>query len=463
MASRWSLASPVNYQFTRSTLAINSLAYGARSYAEKLPSHTKLGLPALSPTMSQGNIISWKKKEGDKVKAGESIAEVETDKAVMSWDSADDGYIAKILVPAGTKDLPVGQIVAVIVEDEADVAAFKDFSAAAAAAPAAPKAAAAAAPAAATPAAAAPKAAAPSAASGVPPPPGGRVKASPAARFVAADRGVDLTQGPGTGPQGRIVKQDVISFGGAVAAVPAGSPVTAGGAAYTDIDNSQIRKITASRLTQSKQTIPHYYLTIDFSVDELLRVRNTLNQAANGQYKLSVNDFVVKAAALALRQVPEVNSAWNETSIRRFHNVNINVAVNTDRGLFTPLISQTDNKGLVEINKQTKELAEKAKAGKLGATELETGTFTISNLGMFGIKHFAAVINPPQACILAVGGVEERVVSNKNAKEGEDKFKVSQYMAVTLSCDHRVVDGALGAQWLNAFRKNIENPLNMLL
>jgi len=271
---------------------------------------------------------------------------------------------------------------------------------------------------------------------------------------------VDLSSVTGSGPHGRIVKADLSGAkpqsSAPAKSAPAPAPSQPTGS-YTDIPNSQIRKVIARRLTESKSTIPHYYLSIECNVDQLIKARTHLNGKANGQYKLSVNDFVVKAAAAALRRVPEVNSSWTDEAIRRHHTVDINVAVNTDKGLLTPLIQNADRIGLAAINGQVKVLAEKGKEGKLSPAEQASGTFTISNLGMFGIKQFCAVINPPQAAILAVGGTEQRVVA-----DGE-KFSASNFLTVTLSCDHRVVDGAVGARWLQAFKEYMEDPSKLLL
>eukprot|EP01117_Protostelium_nocturnum_P018070 TRINITY_DN747_c0_g1_i1.p1 TRINITY_DN747_c0_g1~~TRINITY_DN747_c0_g1_i1.p1 ORF type:complete len:559 (-),score=226.13 TRINITY_DN747_c0_g1_i1:57-1733(-) len=427
-----------------------------------LPPHTELGLPALSPTMDKGNLVKWRKKEGEKIAAGDVIAEIETDKATADFETTDDGYLAKILVPENTQDVPVGTPIAIVVDDEKDVAAFKNYSKDSTPAPA-PK------------AESAPKkeekkeekatskpteaekeskqpAQAPKKAPvqqpssgkvvpGAPPPPAPRKgAASPAARAEAAERGA---------------KASPASSQSSDSAAPSQSS-----GAYTDIPNSQIRKVIAKRLTESKSTIPHYYLSIECNVDKLLESRTKFNEKSDGKYKLSVNDFIVKASAQALRRVPEVNSSWTDAAIRRYHNVDINVAVNTDKGLLTPLLPNADRLGLSGINNLVKTLAEKGKEGKLSPAEQASGTFTISNLGMFGIKQFCAVINPPQACILAVGGTEKRVV----AVEGStDKFQTSNFMTVTLSCDHRVVDGAVGARWLQAFRELIEDPSRMLL
>jgi len=309
---------------------------------------------------------------------------------------------------------------------------------------------------------------------GAPPPPSpfvpkSGVFASPLAKATAAYAGIDLRSvGQGSGPGGRILGEDLA---GRQAVPSAAAPAAVEGQQYTDLPNSQVRRVIAQRLTQSKQTIPHYYLTVDCRVDQLLNLRSHLNDQARGQYKLSVNDFVVKAAALALKKVPEVNSSWSDQAIRRYHNIDINVAVNTDKGLFTPYVPSADKIGLASINATVKELAEKAKENKLSPAQMSGGTFTISNLGMFGIKSFAAVINPPQACILAVGTTEQRVIVDESAAPRKDaaattttpQFAVANYMSVTLSCDHRVVDGALGARWLQVFKELIEDPLKMLL
>eukprot|EP01119_Soliformovum_irregulare_P000359 TRINITY_DN1024_c0_g1_i1.p1 TRINITY_DN1024_c0_g1~~TRINITY_DN1024_c0_g1_i1.p1 ORF type:complete len:508 (+),score=179.32 TRINITY_DN1024_c0_g1_i1:47-1570(+) len=472
----------------------DGIEYGRRFYA--LPSHNKVGLPALSPTMETGNLSAWKKKEGEQIKAGDVIAEIETDKATVDFESTEDVYLAKILIPSGTKDIPVGKVICITVENEADIAAFKDYSEGGESASAPPKAEKsepketpkseesksdkqsgdkdkpredqAGAKVDEVPDSQKPKAAKseqslPKAAPepnltgvpGAPPPPAKDVfAASPLARGTAAQRGVNVQDIKGSGPGGSSSSQEKGS-----------APTSSSGEAYTDLPNSQIRKVTAKRLTESKQQVPHYYLTIDCNVDKLLELRTKLNDKAKGEYKLSMNDFVVKAAGLALRKVPEVNSQWMGESIRRFSNIDINVAVNTDRGLLTPLVRDADKIGLATINKSVKEMADKAKANKLNLNDLAPGTFTVSNLGMFGIKHFTAVINPPQAAILAVGGTQKRLVPKETSlgtsESGE--FSVANYMHVTLSCDHRVIDGATGAQWLNRFKEYMEDPLNMLL
>lgn len=430
------------------------------------PPHAVLGMPSLSPTMNQGSILAWRKKEGEEVVAGDIIAEVETDKATIEWEAQDDGFIAKLLVPEGSTGVEVGTPVLVIADSADAVPAFASFTAAdaggaggapaAAQEPAAPEQKAPAAP-----QPAAPKqrpAAAPAA-------PGGRVIASPYAWKLAAEAGVSLAGVGGSGPGGRIVAADVqqlIASGGAAPAAMAGGPGAVPAYAYadyTDIPNTQIRKVTARRLLESKQQIPHYYLTITARVDALQQFRQQLNDtlAASSGGKLSLNDFVIKASALALRKVPEVNASWYPDFIRQYHTVDCSVAVQTPVGLMVPIVKNADGKGLAAIAAEVKELAGRAKEGKLKPEEFTGGTFTISNLGMFGISQFAAIVNPPQACILAVGTTERRVVPKAGG------FEEATFLNCTLSCDHRVVDGAVGAQWLQAFKGYLENPATMLL
>ncbi|XP_067910049.1 dihydrolipoyllysine-residue acetyltransferase component of pyruvate dehydrogenase complex, mitochondrial [Heterodontus francisci] len=424
------------------------------------PPHMKIDLPALSPTMTVGTIQRWEKKVGEKLCEGDLIAEIETDKATIGFEVMEEGYLAKILVAEGTRDIPLGTSLCIIVEKESDIPAFADYVETGVAdikpqpqpSPAAT-----------------PLAQQPVAAPTVSTPvksrdPKGRVFASPLAKKLAADKGIDLKQIKGTGPDGQIRKKDVDSFvpskiapaptaaAPGVAAVPTGT--------FTDIPISNIRKVIAQRLMQSKQTIPHYYLSIDVNVDGILKLRKELNEEVKSEnIKLSVNDFLIKASALACLKVPEANSSWLDTIIRQNHVVDISVAVSTPVGLITPIVFNAHIKGLASISNDVKSLAEKAREGKLKPHEFQGGTFTISNLGMYGIKNFSAIINPPQACILAVGGSEQRLLPAEN----ERGFDVSNMMAVTLSCDHRVVDGAVGAQWLAEFKKFLERPSTMLL
>ncbi|ACO69777.1 dihydrolipoamide s-acetyltransferase of the pyruvate dehydrogenase [Micromonas commoda] len=401
-------------------------------------------MPALSPTMTQGNIAEWKIAAGDKVNAGDVIADIETDKATMALESMEDGYVAKILVPAGATDVKVGELVAIMVDEENDCAKFADFT-----------------PGAAAPAAAAAPRAAPS---------GSRVFASPKARAMAEAAGVAIERIAGTGPNGRVVMADVqtaIRDGVPSATVAsATSGDTSAGFAkffppFEDVSVSTIKKVTAQRLTESKRTVPHFYLSVDVRMDRLMAMRSSLNGAlqSDGGSKISVNDFVVKASALSLKKVPDVNASWMGDKIRRYQKADISVAVQTDLGLMVPVVRGACGLGLSGISGEVRLLAGKAKDGKLSATDMIGGTFTISNLGMFGIKQFAAIVNPPQAAILAVGAARKEVVKKADGSGYEEALM----MSATLSCDHRVVDGAVGAQWLGAFKSYMEDPVTMLL
>lgn len=433
-----------------------------------LPPHQEIGMPSLSPTMQEGNIARWLKKEGDKVSPGEVLCEVETDKATVEMECMEEGYLAKIVKGDGSKEIKVGEVIAITVEEEEDIPKFKDYSPSVSDAGAAP----AKEPSPPPPpkqeevekpiSTSEPKASKPSAAS-----PEDRLFASPVARNLAEEHNVSLSSIKGTGPNGLIVKADIEDYlasrGKEVPAkAPKGKDVAAPALDYVDIPHSQIRKITASRLLFSKQTIPHYYLTVDICVDNLMGLRNQLNsiQEASAGKRISVNDLVIKAAALALRKVPRCNSSWADEYIRQFKNVNINVAVQTENGLYVPVIRDADKKGLSTIAEEVRQLAQKAKDNSLKPQDYEGGTFTVTNLGgPFGIKQFCAIINPPQSGILAVGSAEKRVVPGL----GPDQYKFSSFMSVTLSCDHRVIDGAIGAEWLKAFKGYIENPESMLL
>lgn len=433
-----------------------------RWYAD-YPSHVKVPLPALSPTMEMGTIVSWAKKEGDRLNEGDLLAEIETDKATMGFETPEEGYLAKILIPAGTREVPIGKNVCIIVESEADVAKFKDFKddSAPAAGGAPPK------PAAPTP----PPAAAPSAPPPVPthaaPPPTpvasvaepltekGRIYASPMARRLAEKRNLRLEDvSAGTGIMGSIKSKDL-----QIVKKASGAAHVSSGAPYEDLPVSNIRGVIAKRLLESKLTIPHYYLTVECCMDEILSLRSNLNKALeNEKIKLSVNDFVIKATALASLKVKEANSAWMGTFIRQYNGVDVSVAVSTPRGLITPIVFNAHIKGLIEISTDVKSLAAKARDGKLQPHEFQGGTISVSNLGMFGIDQFCAIINPPQSCILAVGGTKAKLVPTKDGQSVAKNF-----MKVTLSADHRTVDGAVGAQWLSAFRDLVENPHKMLL
>lgn len=425
-----------------------------RYYAD-YPDHVKVQLPALSPTMETGTIVSWHKKEGDKLNEGDLLAEIETDKATMGFETPEEGYLAKIIVPAGTKNVAIGKLVCIIVSDEASVTAFKDFKddAPAAPAPAAP------APSTPTPATPPPSPVTPPAPAApapkpLPTTPGERIYASPLAKRLAAEKGLSLQGLIGSGLYGAITSKDLAG------AVSQPAITTATGVPGVDVPVSNIRAVIAKRLLESKQTIPHYYLSIDVKMDAALEMREQFNKMLEkDKIKLSVNDIIIKGMAMACKKVPEGNSAWLGEIIRQYNNVDVSVAVSTESGLITPIVFSADTKGIVQISKDIKALATKAREGKLQPQEFQGGTITLSNLGMFGIKNFSAIINPPQSIILAVGTTETRLIPAKNEKG----FTISQFMSVTASCDHRTVDGAVGAQWLTAFKNFIENPTTMLL
>eukprot|EP00658_Telonema_sp_P-2_P066360 TRINITY_DN553_c0_g1_i3.p1 TRINITY_DN553_c0_g1~~TRINITY_DN553_c0_g1_i3.p1 ORF type:complete len:629 (+),score=172.45 TRINITY_DN553_c0_g1_i3:136-2022(+) len=439
--------------------------------AASYPSHRIEGLPALSPTMEQGNLAEWLVQEGDSFGPGDVLARIETDKATVDLEAQDDGIVAKILMPAGSDGVDVGAAIMVVVEDEEDITAFATFDPNAAPAAASP------APAAASPATPTAPAATPARSSSSS---GGRVMASPFARKTALERGIDLAAITGSGPGGRIVVRDVLAPGApaaqTVAAVTAPTPAPTQQAAtptpapaapadpgvgYTDVPNTQMRKVIAKRLCESKQTIPHYYLSVECELDALMDLRVQMREEHDA--KVSVNDFVVKASACALKQVPQVNAQWGEDAIRYLDNVDVCVAVATEGGLVTPIVTDVPARGLTDISSTVRDLATRARDGKLQPSEMIGGTFTVSNLGMFGVSHFTSIINPPQVAILAVGGSVPRVLPDGTDEDGVPQFRVASTMTVTLSCDHRVVDGAVGAQWLQAFKGYIENPLKMIL
>jgi pyruvate dehydrogenase E2 component (dihydrolipoamide acetyltransferase) len=446
-------------------------------------------MPALSPTMEEGNLAKWLVKEGDEVKAGDVIAEIETDKATMEVEAVDEGKVAKIVVPAGTEGVKVNALIAVLAEEGEDVADAAKAGGAAEKKAEAPKVAEA--PKQEPVKAEAPKvepaksqapAAAPAANGHAA---GDRTFASPLARRIARDAGVDVAGIKGTGPHGRVVKADVeaaIAGGGAGAEAPAGAPAAAAPAvkpmsddavlklfeegSYELVPHDNMRKTIARRLVEAKTTIPHFYLTVDCEIDALLALRAQINAAApmkkteHGEapvYKLSVNDMIIKAMAVALMAVPEANVSWTEANMVKHKHADVGVAVSIPGGLITPIIKRADQKSLSAISNEMKDLASRARNRKLKPEEYQGGTTAVSNLGMFGVKDFAAVINPPHATILAVGAGEERAV----VKKGE--IVIANVMSVTLSTDHRAVDGALGAELMQAFKKYIENPMSMLV
>jgi pyruvate dehydrogenase E2 component (dihydrolipoyllysine-residue acetyltransferase) len=415
-------------------------------------------MPALSPTMEEGTLAKWLVKEGDEVRSGDLIAEIETDKATMELEAIEEGTVGKLLVAEGTEGVPVNDPIAVILEEGEDASAADNLSAPTPAPKLETKKSAAEA------AKPAPEKTAPA------PKParaGERVLASPLAKRIAQDKGIDLSSITGSGPRGRIVKADVE---GAPKAAPRGkgkpqAPLGSIDArafyeegSYEEIPLNSMRKTIARRLTQSKQEIPHYYLTIDCVLDELLKVRKHLNEEGAEQgIKLSVNDFIVRASALALKKVPAANVSFADDALLQHHHSDVGIAVALEGGLITPIIRRAEEKGLAEISAEAKSLAARARDKKLSPAEFEGGSFSVSNLGMFGIKNFTAVINPPQAAIMAVGAGEPRPI----VVNGE--VKAATVMTVTLSCDHRAIDGTLGAQLLAAFKSYIEYPPSMLL
>ena len=419
-------------------------------------------MPALSPTMETGTLAKWLVKEGDSVSSGDVIAEIETDKATMEVESIDEGTVGKILVAEGAEEVPVGQLIAVLLEEGEDAGALADVGEGGGAPAPAPEPAQQAAPAPAkTNGGTAPAAA-----------DGDRVKASPLARRIAKQMGLDLSALKGSGPHGRIVKRDLESVEPTLAAAPAAAPPPAAaavpgpapeyappeGVPFEEVKLPGMRKVIARRMTESKQTVPHFYLTIECAIDALLAQRKQLNAKLEAQgVKLSVNDFVIRASALALKQVPAANVQYAGDTMYRFERQDISVAVAVENGLVTPVIRDAGSKGLATISQEMKALAAKARDGKLMPEDYQGGTFSISNLGMYGIREFGAVINPPQGAILAVGAGEQRPV----VKDGA--VAVATMMSCTLAVDHRALDGAIGAEFLAAFKTLIEDPMMMLV
>jgi pyruvate dehydrogenase E2 component (dihydrolipoamide acetyltransferase) len=451
---------------------------------------TNILMPALSPTMEKGNLAKWLKKEGDKVKSGDVIAEIETDKATMEVEAVDEGTIAKILVPEGTQDVPVNDVIAVLANEGEDVKAAgagagtaKPTASSAPPKAAEPPAAAKPAPAPAPTKAATPPAAAPAPQAAAPAPQGnghGRIFSSPLARRLAKDAGIELGRIAGSGPHGRVIARDVEQAKTgkglkAPAAAPAGAPSIAPGmsdqqiralyeeGSYEVIPHDGMRRTIAQRLTASTQTIPQFYLTMDCNIDLLVEAREQINAAApkdkDGKpaYKLSVNDFVIKALALALQRIPNANVSWTEGGMLKHKHSDVGVAVAMPGGLITPIIRKAETKSVSVISAEMKDFAARARGRKLKPEEYQGGTTAVSNLGMYGINHFTAVINPPHATILAVGAGEQRAIVRGG------KIEAAEMMSVTLSCDHRAVDGALGAELLGAFKKLIENPVMMVV
>lgn len=415
-------------------------------------------MPALSPTMTEGTLAKWLKSEGDSVESGDVIAEIETDKATMEVEAVDEGIIGKILVQSGTDNVPVNDVIAVLLEDGESADDIGDVSAPTPKAPVIEEKTETAKPAQNT-VAKTPQNVAQS---------GGRIFASPLAKRLAANAGIDLSTVKGSGPRGRIVKVDVENAKAAPAPSVAAAPTSTAyddpdvktniyGMAYKELPNNNIRKVVAKRLTESKQNVPHFYLTVECVLDSLLSARKDINDKANGAFKLSVNDFIIKAAAMALKAYPAANVSWTDDAIAQYFDADISVAVSTPTGLITPIVKAAQNKGLKDISGEMKDLAGRARENKLKPEEFQGGSFSISNLGMFGVKEFAAIVNPPQGCILAIGAGEQRpIVVN-------GQIEIKTVMNCTLSVDHRCVDGAVGAEYLQIFKKYIENPVSMLV
>lgn len=405
-------------------------------------------MPALSPTMTEGNLAKWLKKEGDKVKPGDVIAEIETDKATMEVEAVDEGIIAKVLVESGTQNVPVNSLIALLIEEGESLESVQNYQ---------------------------PKsnsnikannidsAKSSSVISPISPisleshialesKKQDRIKTSPLAKRVASERKIDLSLVSGSGPYGRIVKDDVLNF-----KTNSNKPDIAERnlQEYKLIPNTNVRRVIAKRLLESKQTIPHFYLSIECNIDKLLKLREEIN-AEYTENKISINDMIIKAVAMALTENPEANASWTEEAILQYNNVDISVAVAIDGGLITPIIRNADQKPITSISKEMKELAKRARENALKPEEFQGGGFSISNLGMYGIKNFQAIVNPPQVCIMAVGA------SNKRAVVINDQLSIATIMDISISCDHRVVDGAVGAKFLSSFKKYIEHPIKML-
>lgn len=409
----------------------------------------KILMPALSPTMTEGNLARWLKKEGDKVNPGEVIAEIETDKATMEVEAVDEGILAQIVIPQNSQNVPVNSLIAVLSEEgeeKTDIDAFiaKNNSVSPS----------------------------PKTDANLPKPhenitnveeqvtvikhDASKIFASPLAKRLAKMRNIRFESVKGSGPHGRIVKQDILSYTPSTAH---NKIVSRNPAEYRLVPNNNIRKIIAKRLLESKQTVPHFYLSIECNVDKLLDIREDINKSfsEDKSTRISVNDFIILAVAKALQEVPNANASWGEDAIRYYNNVDISVAVAIENGLVTPIVKNANHKNILELSREMKALIKKAKDNKLTPEEFQGGGFTISNLGMYGIKNFNAIINPPQSCIMGVGAIAKRAIV-KN-----DQITIATIMDVTLSADHRVVDGAVGAEFLAAFKKFIESPVLMLI
>ncbi|KAI6007309.1 pyruvate dehydrogenase [Pisolithus albus] len=437
--------------FSLARIAARSLHTSCRRHAL-----SKFAMPAMSPTMTEGGIAAWKKKEGDTFSAGDVLLEIETDKATIDVEAQDDGVLAKIIVADGTKNVSVGSPIAIVAEEGDDLSDAARMASEAAAQPSSKPTTHQGEPELSSPptsdaskdqvSQSQPQEAKPELAKG------DRIFASPIAKKIALERGVPLSKVQGTGPEGRIIREDVEKYQPPVSAAAPATPT----AEYVDIPISNMRKVIGTRLTQSKQELPHYYLTVEINMDRVLKLREVFNKTLGEKDKSAK----LSAVACALADVPEANSAWLGEVIRQYNRADISVAVATPTGLITPIVMDVGSKGLATISTETKALAKKARDGKLAPQEYQGGTFTVSNLGMFDIDHFTAIINPPQSCILAVGSTKPSIVP---APEEERGFKTVNVMRVTLSSDHRVVDGAVGARWMAAFKGYLENPLTFML
>jgi pyruvate dehydrogenase E2 component (dihydrolipoamide acetyltransferase) len=404
-------------------------------------------MPALSPTMTEGNLAKWLKKEGDKVKPGDVIAEIETDKATMEVESIDEGVIGKIFIPAGTEGVKVNELIAILLlegETNADIK-ISGNSKKEEAVVAAPEI----------------KEISEKKVSSCTRSDENRIFASPLAKRLAEEKNIDLSKIEGTGPHGRVIKDDLANVNASSVTKSVVQFSGRNNEEYTKIPNNNMRKVIAKRLLESKQNIPHFYLSIECNMDNLLKIREEMNHAAHGGdeplYKLSVNDFIIKASAMALADVPLANASWSDEAILMYNNVDISVAVAIDGGLITPIIKNADQKSISSISNEMKDLAKRAKQNLLAPHEFQGGGFSISNLGMFNIKKFQAIINPPQSCILACGA------SSKRPFVVHDEIKIAHMADFSISCDHRVVDGTVGAHFLKAFKKYIEHPVLMFV
>lgn len=469
---------------TRRTPVLSALA---RYYASKsFPPHTVVSMPALSPTMTAGNIGTWQKKVGDAIAPGDVLVEIETDKAQMDFEFQEEGVIAKILKESGEKDVAVGSPIAVLVEEGEDVSAFESFSAEDAGGDKAP-------PSSAPKKEASESSEPPSSISSTAPPApkeestpapepqestssGGRLETSldrqpplsPSVKKLALEKGVPLSTIKGTGPGGKVTKEDIEKYKPAASAAPPAGGATTGAPTYEDIPASSMRKTIASRLVQSVNENPHYFVAASISVSKLLKLREALNAASDGKYKLSVNDFLVKALAVACRKVPAANSSWREEGgqvvIRQHNVVDVSVAVATPVGLVTPIVKNVGSLGLQSISAQIKDLGKRARDGKLKPEEYQGGTVTISNMGMNNaVERFTAVINPPQATIVAIGTTKKVAVPGEEAEDGTVGVEWDDQIVITGSFDHKVVDGAVGGEFMKELKNVIENPLELML